>query len=384
MGVRIVPAMTPLDDKVRSKIAPLAAPPEMRVKPTPYDAAVQADAAAFDSAPGAGFDTDPVASAIVPAAAPITGTGDVLVLDPSQNNTFRALNNAWSQNATVQFSAGRYAIGGLSQSAQDDLVKTLALSGSRRVASTALGDPVIKRPRIGLFQPWAGSMDEGWTRWLLRQYGFPLTSIHPEDFQSPLGSQVDVLVLADDARVPIAGVQGTGRNAVTRPEHAYQLTADDLHRFEEFVRSGGTLVCLNNASNFAIQQFALPIRNVAANLPAEEFFLRGSLVEVLTTPEHQIMAGMPESAAVFVDSSPVFEMQDGFAGTVLARYAQSGSPLLSGYLIGEKILQGRAAAVDVTVGNGRIVLIGFRPEWRGQPFGTFKVLFNAVLSSNRR
>jgi hypothetical protein len=38
----------------------------------------------------------------------------------------------------------------------------------------------------------------------------------------------------------------------------------------------------------------------------------------------------------------------------------------------------------VTVGNGRIVLIGFRPEWRGQPFGTFKVLFNAVLSSNRR
>src|SRR5262249_50744174 len=138
MGVRVVPAMTPLDDKMRSKITPLAALPEMRVKTAPYDGAVQADAAPFDSAPGAGFDTDPVASAIVPPAAAITGTGDMLVLDPSQNNTFRALNNAWSQNATVQFSGGRYAIGGLSQSAQDELVKTLALSGSRRIASTAL------------------------------------------------------------------------------------------------------------------------------------------------------------------------------------------------------------------------------------------------------
>ena len=68
------------------------------------------------------------------------------------------------------------------------------------------------------------------------------------------------------------------------------------------------------------------------------------------------MAGMPDKAAVFVDGSPVFETQDGFKGTVLARYQESGSPLRSGYLIGEKYLQGNAAALDVQLDEGHVVL----------------------------
>jgi glutamine amidotransferase-like uncharacterized protein len=93
------------------------------------------------------------------------------------------------------------------------------------------------------------------------------------------------------------------------------------------------------------------------------------------------MAGMAADAAVFADSSPVFETEDGFEGTVLARYQETGSPLLSGYLIGEKYLNGKAAAVDVRLGSGHVILLGFRPEWRDQSFGTFKVLFNALLSA---
>ncbi len=34
-------------------------------------------------------------------------------------------------------------------------------------------------------------------------------------------------------------------------------------------------------------------------------------------------------------------------------------------------------------GDGHTVLIGFRPQWRAQPFGTFRVLFNAALYSSR-
>jgi ribosomal protein S18 acetylase RimI-like enzyme len=91
------------------------------------------------------------------------------------------------------------------------------------------------------------------------------------------------------------------------------------------------------------------------------------------------MAGMPAKAAVFVDGSPVFEPLDGFTGRVLAKYPESGSPLLSGYLIGEKYLHGKAAALDVQVDRGHVILLGFRPQWRGQPFGTLRVLFNAAL-----
>jgi hypothetical protein len=164
-----------------------------------------------------------------------------------------------------------------------------------------------------------------------------------------------------------------------RPEYAYQLTQDDLAGFEQFVRGGGIVVSFSNASSFLIQQLKLPVRNVVSGLRPEEFFLRGSIVAVTADTTHPVMAGMPEKAAIFVDASPVFETLDGFKGAVLARYADSGTPLLSGYLIGEKYLQGKYAALDVELGDGHVVLLGFRPQWRGQPFGTFRVIFNALL-----
>ena len=168
-----------------------------------------------------------------------------------------------------------------------------------------------------------------------------------------------------------------------RPEYADRLSAADLADFEQFVRAGGTVVCLNTAANFIIQQFKLPVKNVVAGLRSEEFFLHGTIVEVATDQTHQVMAGMPERAPVFADGSPVFETQDAFKGRVLAKYQDSGSPLLSGYLIGEKYLNGKAAALDVQLDTGHVILLGFRPEWRGQPFGTFKVLFNAALGAGR-
>ena len=391
MGVRVVAAASPLTGDARAKMTLVGALPEPKVKPTAYEAALQTDAAAFDSLPGVGFNTDPASSAIVPMPGRITGSGAVLVVDPAQNNAFKAINRAWKQGATAQAGAGasgapiRYTLRGLSNSAQDELVQSLSLQAER--AESAPGR-AVRQPRIGVYQPWTGSMDEGWTRWVLEQYGFTFIAVHPEDFQSPLAQKIDVLIMADDARVPVAGAPAGrggrgGPPVAVRPEYAYQLTAADLQRFEQFVRGGGTVVCLSNASTFAIQQLKLPVKNVVAGLRPEEFFLRGSIVEVTTDPTHPVMAGMPDKAAVFVDGSPVFETQDGFDGTVLARYQDSGSPLLSGYLIGEKYLQGKAAALDVQLDAGHVVLLGFRPEWRGQPFGTFRVLFNAALFGSR-
>jgi hypothetical protein len=388
MGVRVVAAAAPLTESVRAKLKLMGSMPAPKVKPVAYSPVTTRDAAPFDSVPGAGFDTDPAAAAIIPPPGHITGSGDVLVVDPAQNNAFRAINHAWQQGATVQASAAasgtriRYAIRGLSGDAQDELARNLALQAERVVSAPGRA---IRKPRLGVYEPWTGSMDVGWTRWVLEQYGFSYTTVHPEDFKTPLADRVDVLIFADDARVPVAGASTGGRSGgrggagSVRPEYAYQLNAADLQGFERFVRGGGTVVCLSNASTFAIQQLRLPVRNVIAGLRPEEFFLRGSIVEVVTDPTHPVMAGMPPKAAVFVDGSPVFEPMEGFTGTVLARYQESGSPLLSGYLIGEQHLNGNAAALDVQLGDGHVVLLGFRPEWRGQPFGTFRVLFNAAL-----
>ena len=81
----------------------------------------------------------------------------------------------------------------------------------------------------------------------------------------------------------------------------------------------------------------------------------------------------------FTGDSPAFTTLDGFEGSALAKYQTAGSPLLSGYLLGEKYLYGMAAALDVKHGAGHVVLIGFRPQWRGQPMGTFRIVFNAAL-----
>lgn len=387
MGIRWKALSEPLSDEARSRMRLLGPPPDPKLKLSPYDSSSSGDAAPFDSVPGIGFDMHPAAAAILPPAGSISGSGPALALDPAQNNSFRALNLAWETGAAVGFLAAssgagaRYVISGLPETKQSEIVRSLALLAER---TSAAGTP-LRRPRIGLYQPWGGSMDEGWTRWLLEQYGFEFAILHPEDFRAPLADKVDVLILADDARIPVEGAtggrggRGGGAARVVRPEYAYTLTQDDLKSFEAFIRAGGTLVCFNSAARFAIQQFRLPVKNAVEGLKPEEFFLRGSIVEVVVDPTHPVMAGMPEKAAVFVDGSPVFEALEGFRGAVLAKYPEAGSPLLSGYLIGEKFLHGKAAALDVELGAGHVVLIGFRPQWRCQPFGTFRVVFNAAL-----
>jgi hypothetical protein len=392
MGVAMEVARAPLSDQDRAHMKPVASLPDPAAAPTPYPSSTE-DAAVFDIAPGAGFDVSAAAAAIVPPPGKISGSGPSLAVDPAENNAFRAINQAWRQKAAVSFvpatsqAHAAYVISGLSPAVQSRMVTALALNARRVPART--GQP-IRKPRVGLFQPWTGSMDEGWTRWLLERFEFEFVTLRPTDFHTPLGERVDVVILAEDARLPVegSGVRGApgggrgGAGRAVRPEYAYQLSADDVAAFEQFVRAGGTVVCFGNASNFIVQQFELPVKNVVAGLRPEEFFLRGSIVEVDADTRHPIMAGMPEHPAVFVDSSPVFETLAGFKGAVLARYRDSGSPLLSGYLIGERALNGKAAALDVSLDAGHVVLLGFRPQWRGQPFGTFRVVFNAVLSQN--
>src|SRR5207253_9521887 len=136
---------------------------------------------------------------------------------------------------------------------------------------------------------------------------------------------------------------------------------------------------LNQSNDWAVDALHIPVKNVVGTLASKDDFASGSILEVTTDAAHPVMAGMPAQAKVFVDRSPVFATLDGFQGVALAKYAADGSPRLSGYLLGEKYLHGYAAALDVKHDRGHVVLIGFRPQWRGQPFGTFRVVLNAAL-----
>jgi len=64
---------------------------------------------------------------------------------------------------------------------------------------------------------------------------------------------------------------------------------------------------------------------------------------------------------------------------VIAKYPE-GDILQSGWLIGEDLIAKKAAMVSAKYGKGRVILIGFRAQHRGQTHGTFKLLFNTLIS----
>ncbi len=381
MDVKVVEAGTPLGDEVRGALAPVAG------DAVPWDSDV-ADASPFDSVLGVGFDSHPVAAGIVPPEGVVTGSGPALAVDAAQNNAYRAIHRAWQRGATVSFApgavgepgrggtSGRFLVTGLADGEVRALVRELALRAER----TAAAGTRLARPRVGLYRPWAPSMDEGWTRWLLERYEIAFENVsNAEVLAGDLRDRFDVVLLPDIS--PRRILEGHPEGTVP-PRYAGGLGREGVRAIEAFVRSGGTLVALNESALFAIEHLYLPVENVVADLERSDFFLGGSIVEMIVDPSHPVMTGMPERASIFVARSPVFTVTDDFDGAVLAQYPRVGSPLVSGYLLGEEHLRGYASALDVRHGDGHVVLLAMRPQWRGQPFGTFRILFNALLYSS--
>jgi hypothetical protein len=159
------------------------------------------------------------------------------------------------------------------------------------------------------------------------------------------------------------------------------LGAEGVARLREFVEAGGTLITLNRASEFAIEQFKLPVRDVAANWTQKEFYVPGSILRTELDTAHPLAKGMPRESIAWAEDSPFFEVNEGATNVrVVAWYPKDKDPLLSGWLLGGDKIKGKAALVEVTLGQGRIILFGFRPQYRGQSLATFPLLFNAIGS----
>ncbi|MGI9627146.1 MAG: M14 family metallopeptidase [Longimicrobiales bacterium] len=394
MGVRAVEVGEPLTDDLKSVMVAVSG--EVRSWSAPEGAAASAgfpvadiadfgaagarqDATAFDTPRDVGFDSHPTAAGIAPPPGRVQGSGSRMAVSPAQNNAFRAINETWRQGGQVRFVAdstsprgGRYLLEGVDD---DRLATELALQAT---GSSEAGVEV-PRPRVGLYRPWTASMDEGWTRWLLERFDFSFTSVRNADLHAgDLKDRYDVIVLPAER---VGALMDGHRTGSVPSRYAGGMGEVGLRALDAFVRAGGRLVALNQSSDLLIEALALPVKNVVADEGRADFFSTGSLFEVEVNTGHPIMAGMPARASVFFDRGPVFETTEGFEGDILAEYAEHGSPLVSGYLLGEEKLQGKAAVLTVRHGAGRIVLFGVRPQWRGQTFGTFRMFFNSLLVS---
>jgi hypothetical protein len=242
-----------------------------------------------------------------------------------------------------------------------------------------------KKPRVAIYNPWGGALDEGWTRWLLDQYGFAPKSLHPQEVKAGL-SNVDVFILPDVAKDEIASGRRRGEEGSMRyqdelpPEYRGALEKDGADVLKKFVDNGGTLLAFNAACDYVIENFNVPVRNALAG--ATDFSVPGSLVRVAVNTDHPVTADMPKETAIYIDHAIAFETTA--PGNELQRWVLMTYPedsrdiLLSGWINGEERLTRKAAAVAMTYGKGRIVLFGFSPQHRGQTHATFPMIFDAL------
>lgn len=232
-----------------------------------------------------------------------------------------------------------------------------------------------KSSRIGLYRSWVPSMDEGWTRWLLDEFGFEYTSLrNAEIIAGGLSRKYDVIVFPDQ---PPGTIYHGYRPGTMPDEYVGGLGSKGEQELRRYAEEGGRLVFINRSCDFATGHLGVGAKNIVRDLPNREFYVPGSLLNVTLDRKHPLAAGLPEKIAIWVESSPAFEAPEG--ASVVARYNASNL-LASGWLLGEKYLVNRAALLDIPVGKGRVILFGFRPQYRAQSYQTFKLFFNALTS----
>jgi hypothetical protein len=335
-------------------------------------------------------------AAATPPAGGVSGSGPTHLIDRRVNNSYRVLNAALAAGGNAKWNESQIAITGLSAPAMDKLAAQYSVNVT--AASDAPAGEAVRKSRVALYRPWGSNIDEGWTRWLLEQYGFAAKTVYNADVKAGIAGKVDTIVLPDLSgpsksrpgdtapaadfeskyKGPLASLMdGLSPNQMPAP-YAGGIGEDGAKKLKDFVRDGGTLVALNNASDAVIDLFDLPVTNILKDAKSDFFFCSGALLQVQLKPGTKLAAGMPLDPIVMFERGPAFEPKPGFKGEVLASYAPTGNPLRSGVLLHPEAIQGKAAAVMVEYGKGKVYLYGFRPQWRGQSHGAYKLFFNSL------
>ncbi|HEV7643421.1 MAG TPA: M14 family zinc carboxypeptidase [Pyrinomonadaceae bacterium] len=245
-------------------------------------------------------------------------------------------------------------------------------------------------PRYLIYKSAMPNIDEGWTRWVTmgsNDYQVAcgeFDTIADKEIRSGIKHQTyhntAAIVFPDQAPAQI--LNGFAKGSMPE-EYTGGIGKDGVKNLKKFVNDGGTLVFLNRASRFAIEQFDLPVRDVTEGLARKDFFIPGSILRTELNTNHKVAKGMPAQSIAWFESSPAFEIttSDDTNVEIIARYPTDPKQiLLSGWALGAEKIAGKAALVSINIGKGKIVLFGFRPQYRGQSLATFPLFFNAVAN----
>jgi hypothetical protein len=250
----------------------------------------------------------------------------------------------------------------------------------------------LRRPRLLIFSPWGGSMDEGWTRLVLERHGFAFERLRPGDLDPgdsnaarKLRGRADVILLPSIRRETLEnGAQSAGQSrlhdALWPEEYRMGLGGAEVGALlRAFVQQGGSLVCLDQSVAWAIEHLGLPVRSALTDLPRDRFYAAGTLLRAEFETVDPLAWGMPARAAVYFARGTGFKPIAWPQETAVSAVYDVKDVWVAGFLVGEEYVEGLPAVVDIPVGEGHVVLFGFSPQRRAQTEATYKLLFNAIV-----
>jgi hypothetical protein len=256
---------------------------------------------------------------------------------------------------------------------QNEVRADLALP-LKKSDESPIKNPITQKVRIGIYKGATGNMDEGWTRFVFDTFNVPYSSIKDAEINSGnLQSKYDVLIL------PSQRARNNNETEASQSDSARGFGEQGTASLIDFVKDGGSLICYDGSCEMVIRQFHLPVKNVLEGLRSSEFYCPGSIVSLELDSSNQINATLPATMSAYFNNSSAFSSTDPSV-RVVARYAKD-SVLRSGWLLGEDRIRGQIALAEVAVGKGRVVLFAFRPQHRGQTWGTLPLIWNSISTS---
>lgn len=255
----------------------------------------------------------------------------------------------------------------------------------------------VQAPRVALWDRFGGSMESGWTRFVLETMGVNYDVLFAPDLDSPSWKdKYDILLL------PAGAIPARDPEAIPNAALATDPTVDAKWRarigavtisktvpqIKAFVESGGHVVAIGSSSLNLARALELPLESALTEvdqgrtrpLPSSKFFVPGSVMRMALKPG-PLTAGLGAEVDTMFDESPAFRLTTPTSGVETIAWFSSDKPLRSGWAWGQELLKDTLAVVDVPVGKGRVVLSGPELLFRGQPTQTMKIVMNAILRS---
>jgi hypothetical protein len=259
----------------------------------------------------------------------------------------------------------------------------------------------LTRPRIGLWDQYGGSMPSGHVRWLLEQFEFDFERVFPQTLDAGnLKAKYDVILFPDGGIPETDGGGGGGGFGGRQPSaneipeeyraHLGRVTIKTtVPKLKEFAEAGGVLVAFGGSAVLG-HHLGLPISDHMVEkqqdgserpLPGTKYYVPGSIMQIAVDNTNPLAFGFEKKVDVLFDSSPVMSLapNSSLMGVKPVAWFDSKQSLRSGWAWGQHYLEGGTAAVEASLGKGKVFLFGPEITFRAQPHGTFKFLFNAIF-----